>query len=112
VLIPVTHEECAAFANARAGACAVSRSSQETTIRLGDSFTTGRPRLGHVTEAARLVVTDGKMLVKQQQPTECAHLALAIERGAIHIEQRVRLAGFDFRNDLNDPTIEVARHLP
>jgi hypothetical protein len=65
-----------------------------------------------MTKAARLVLIDREMLVKEQQLAESADLALAIERGLIDLAESVVFYPIKVGNDAGDLPIEIRRHLP
>jgi len=63
-------------------------------------------------ETARFVLIDGEMLIKEQQLSQRAHLPLSIERGLVHLPQRVGFNPIDFGRDPCYLVLEFRRHLP
>jgi len=53
---------------------------------------------------------DRQTLIKEQQLSERTNLSLAIERGAVHLTERVILDAINFGDDAGHFPVEVGRH--
>ena len=62
-------------------------------------------------ETASLVLIHGKMLIKEQQFSQCANFSFSIKRGLAHLAEGMGLNVIQIGNNPGDVLVEPRRHL-